>query len=161
MNWYALEAKQHRERLAQIHLGRRGVATYVPLIEEWPPPAVGSPVRPMFPGYVFAELELPEDYYKAIWTPGVKGVVTCDVEPAVLPGAVVEYLREQEDSDGVIRPLGQRERGRAVRVARGPFKGLHAIIERRVPSRERVLVLLRMLEREMPVEMPESWLRQA
>ena len=43
----------------------------------------------------------------------------------------------------------------------GPLRGMAAILERRLNGRQRVLVLLEILQREARVEMPERWVRQA
>jgi len=48
-----------------------------------------------------------------------------------------------------------------VRVTDGPWRGLVAILDRRVSARERVLVLLDILQRQTRVEMPETWVRLA
>ena len=51
-NWYVLQTNRNKERLAQVALAQRGVLSYLPRIAQWPRPAVGSAIAPMFPCYL-------------------------------------------------------------------------------------------------------------
>jgi len=157
--WRVLQTKRHKERAAQAALSQHGLRTYLPLLQQWPRPAVGSEVGPMFPCYLFAHVT-PRDFHRINRTAGVRGFVTFGGAPAQLDDAVVEFLRAREGADGVIRanPLPQ---GREVVITEGPLRGLLAVIERRLPARQRVLVLLEILQRQTRVELPEKWVRQA
>src|SRR4029450_2266022 len=53
--WIVVQAKRHKERAVQVNLAREGIPTYLPLLRQWPRPAVGADVGPMFPGYVFCQ----------------------------------------------------------------------------------------------------------
>jgi len=159
--WFVVQTKRHREEFAQASLGERDIATYLPRIVQWPRPAVGSDVAAMFPSYLFAQLALPDDFYRVSWTPGVKALVSFGGGPAAVDAAVIDLLRSREGPDGLIhyddRPRPKSE----VRIVSGPFRGLTAVLEERLPARERVRVLMRLLHRETPVELPETWIRQA
>ena len=154
--WYVVETKRHRETLAAAALRDKGIASYSPRVIQWPPPAVGSPIQPMFPGYLLVRAALPEDFYRVTWTTGIRKWVTFGAEPPSLDPAVVEFLRGCEGADGIIH-CGEPEESAEVRIIRGPFRGLTAIISRRFPARERVRVLLDLLRRDTPVELPERW----
>ena len=158
--WYVLRTKQNKERAVQRRIECDGLPTYVPLILQWPRPAVGSDVGPMFPCYLFVQATMPHDFYRLRFSPGVHGFVTSAAAPAPLDEAVISFLRSRESTDGIIHvePLPA---GRNVRIVAGPFKGLVAIVERRFPARERVRVLLDILQRQTPVDLPEGWVRQA
>jgi hypothetical protein len=54
-----------------------------------------------------------------------------------------------------------RPAGAEVVVTEGPLRGLVAVVERRLTARQRVLLLLEILQRQTRVEMPERWVRQA
>jgi transcription antitermination factor NusG len=158
-DWYVLQTNRNKERLAQNALGQRGVASYLPRIVQWPAPAVGSPVAPLFPGYLFVRLAV-TDCARVSWTPGVRAFVNFGGEPARLDAAAIEFLRGREGADGLIRcePLPAAQE---VRIVSGPFRGLTAVVERRLPARERVRVLLHLLSRDTAVELPSRWVRQA
>lgn len=157
--WYVVATKRHAEELARQRLGERGIESYLPLIVEWPPPAVGRPVQPLFPGYLLVHAALPEDFYRVTRTSGVKAFVVFGDVPPPLDDSCVEFLRAREGEDGTIRCAAQS--GTNVCVVRGPLKGLAAVVERRIPARERVVVLLCLLQRETAVELPELWVRRA
>jgi hypothetical protein len=40
-SWFVVRTKRHKERLAQVRLVERGVETYLPMLHQWPRPAVG------------------------------------------------------------------------------------------------------------------------
>jgi len=158
--WYVVQTKRRREDLAAATLGRVGLAAYSPRIKEWPPPAVGSAIGPMFPGYIFVEARLPGDHYSIIRSMGVKGLLHVGDSPAAIDASVVAYLREREDSNGVVHPV-ELGNGTHVEIARGPLRGMNAIVQQRLPARDRVRLLLELFEREVEIEVPEQWLRRS
>ena len=50
------------------------------------------------------------------------------------------------------------DRGKT-RVVDGPFRGLTAVVEQRLPARDRIRVLMHVLQRQAAVELPERWVR--
>jgi transcription antitermination factor NusG len=158
--WHVLQTTRNRERVAQAALGQRGIATYLPRIEQWPRPAVGSAVAPMFPGYLFVQMES-DLYARVSWTPGVKGFVSFGGQVASIGEEAIAFLRAREGADGVIHCGSGIEGGDQVRIVHGPLRGLTAVVQCRLPARERVRVLLQILRQDTPVELPERWVRQA
>jgi len=155
--WYVVETKRHRERQAQNHLAERHVPSYLPRIVQWPRPAVGSAIAPMFPGYLFVHAAFPDDFYRTVWTPGVKTFVSFGGFTSPLDACVVDFLRSQEGPDGIIHCGDRFKESSEVRIIRGPFQGLTAVVTERLPARERVRVLMDLLQRQTPVELPERW----
>jgi transcriptional antiterminator RfaH len=157
--WQVVATRRHKERAAQAAVELLGVPTYLPLLQQWPRPAVGAEIGPMFPGYLFAYVT-PRDVHPVGRTGGVRGFVNFGGAPARLDDAVVDFLRSREDADGVIRaaplPLGSE-----VVITDGPLRGFIAVVERRLSARQRVLLLLDILQRQTRVELPEQWIRQA
>jgi len=138
--WRVVTARRYREAVARVRLAAQGLETYLPLLRRWPRPPVGSDVGPLFPGYVFVRAE-GAHFHLITRTPGVSGLIVFGGEPARLDDAMIDFLRS------------------AVRITDGPWRGLAAILEHRVSARERVLVLLNILQRQTRVEMPETWVR--
>jgi transcriptional antiterminator RfaH len=157
--WRVVQTQRHKEPATRIRLAQAGLVTYLPLLRQWPRPAVGSDVGPMFPGYVFVRAAA-EHFHRVSRTPGVRGFVAFAGEPACLDDSVVEFLRSREQADGVIR-IEPAVRGRSVEITDGPLRGLVAVVERRLTARQRVLVLLEILQRTTPVELPDRWVRLA
>jgi transcription antitermination factor NusG len=160
--WYVLKTKRHGERRATLHLHSKGISTYLPRTREWPRPAVGSDITPLFPGYLFAYLDLDRDYRSACWSPGVHEFVRLSADaPAELPAQVIEFLKSREGPDGLIHCGDGEKDQRRVRLARGPLKDLCGVVTRRLSGRKRVVLLVEFLQHQTRVEVPESWLKTA
>ena len=158
--WYVVETKRYRERIAQASLAQRGITSYAPRIVQWPRPAVGNEVGPMFPGYLFVRAALPTEFYRVVWSLGVKTFVTFGDAPAAVDARIIDFLRSRESSDGVIRYDLRPTEKSEVRIVEGPFRGLTAIVEQRLAARDRVRVLMHLLQRETSVELPDRWVRK-
>jgi transcription antitermination factor NusG len=157
--WYVLQTNRNKERLAQHALGQRAVTTYLPLIVQWPRPSVGSAIAPMFPGYLFVHLSV-DDCARTSWTPGVKAFVSFGGGPVPIEPAVIEFLRDREGPDHLIRCGAPLPGDTEVRIVNGPFRGLTAVVQQHLPARERVRVLMQILQRDTAVELPERWVRR-
>jgi len=157
--WLVLQTKRHKERAVQAVLVREGVPSYLPLLRQWPRPAVGAEVGPMFPGYVFCQPDPVHQSGVANYSGALRLVAFGDA-PARVASEVIAYLRARAGADGVIE-VNAVVAGRPVTITSGPLRGLAAVVERRLTARQRVLVLLELLHRPTRVELPEEWLRLA
>lgn len=157
--WMVVQAKRHKERAVQVSLTREAIPAYVPLLRQWPRPPVGRDVGPMFPGYVFCQ-PTPGQLGTVASCSGVVRVVNFGEGPARVGSEVVAYLRSRAGADGVIE-IEPVLAGQDVTITDGPLRGLAAVVERRLTARQRVLVLLTLLQRRTRVELPERWLRLA
>jgi transcription antitermination factor NusG len=160
LEWYAVQTKWRREAITAAILRQQGMDTYAPRTREWPPPAVGRSIVPLFPGYIFVQAHLPFDHYCVMRTIGVRSFVGTADGPVRIDPAALEFLRRREDGDGVIHCGSPTTHPVEVEILKGPFRGLKAIVEERLPTRERIRVLLQILQREVPVEIPERWVRR-
>jgi len=150
IDWYVVSTKLRRERFAAMQLAKRQLDVYLPRLCLQRRGV--SVIRPLFPGYLFARLALPNDWYRVVWTPGVRRLVTFEGEAPAVPDGALAFLRAQEGPDGVIvarpHPLPA---GRRVRVTDGPFAGLVGIIENPPDGRGRVSVLMDILRTQTRV----------
>lgn len=158
--WYVVQTNRNKERLAQVALQQRGVASYLPRIRQWPPPAVGSAVAPLFPGYLFVTLAGAGSTV-VTRTPGVRSFVAFGGAAATIGDEAIAFLRSREGADGLIRTAPAADAPQHVRIVHGPFRGLTAVVECRMPAQERVRVLMQILRCDTPVELPERWVRSA
>ncbi len=153
--WFVVRSKPRREEYAQRQLIRRGVETFLPRIAERGKARRGEPVvSPLFPGYLFARLDLETQYTSVIWTPGVHSMVSFGGTPVPLETEVLDFLRRRCGSHGLIVATPRFEPGQEVRVVDGPLAGLHGIVQERVSGRARVRVLMELLRRRTQVTLP-------
>lgn len=150
-SWYAVQTKSRGERLAVEHLNRQGFLTHLPLIKaahhrrgRW-----HSSVEPLFPGYLFVQLELGRQNTAPIRsTRGVIGLVRCGGEPQPVPHAIMQALLDAQTGAGdPIDPDSLFSEGDRVTLVEGPMKGLTAIVQAKT-GQDRVLILLDLLGRE-------------
>ena len=152
--WFVVRTKARKEEFACRNLERRSVTAFCPRILEPVGWADEWAVMPLFPGYLFVEISLESEYHRVIWTPGVKSFVAFGETPASVQEEVVAFLRRETEEDGVIRPTSRFRKGQRVRIRRGPFAGLVAIIETPSPERGRIRVLMDFLRQQTTVELP-------
>lgn len=134
---------------------RRGVTTFLPRIAQGGG-RLGAPVvTPLFPGYLFLNIELERQFFNVVWTPGVKRFVGFGAAPTAVEPEVIGFLVERGGAEGVIRIARSLGKGDLVRVRRGPLEGLVGIVENPVSARGRVRVLMELLRRQTRVELPE------
>jgi transcriptional antiterminator RfaH len=156
--WYVVRSKPRREQYAQGQLLRRGVETFLPRILE-PLRGHAEPVvGPLFPGYLFARIDLLTQYNQVIWAPGVRNFVAFGDVPVALDTAVVEFLQERCGPEGVLRVVQTFHDGDLVRVTRGPLGGLVGIVQGHVSGQCRVRVLMELLRRRTQVSVPSQLL---
>ena len=152
--WFVVRSKPRKEELALRSLERRGVTAFCPRILEPVGWTNDWATVPLFPGYLFVDIVLHAAYHTVVWTPGIKSFVSFGEIPTSIAPGIVNFLREQTGPDGVIRPARTFRAGDRVRIKRGPFAGLIAIIETPCPERGRIRVLMDFLRQGTSVEIP-------
>jgi transcriptional antiterminator RfaH len=140
---------------------RRGVETFLPRILE-PSRSRDEPVvGPLFPGYLFARLDLSTQYTRVVWTPGVRSLVAFGDVPTPVDSDVVDYIQHRCGTEGIVRALPTFHEGDCVRVKRGPLEGLVGVVDGRVSAQRRVQVLMELLRRRTRVTVPVEMLEHA
>jgi len=159
--WYVAKTKARREQTVAAILSQRGIELYLPVIA----PRRRDPLRPslgepLFPGYVFARLDLDGDEWLATRSaPGIAYFLGGGDAPATLPDDLIEGIRARVDRS---RSDWQRpgfKPGERVVLERGPFAGLDAIFDGWLSARGRVRVLLEIVERLVPVTVDVEMIR--
>ena len=154
--WYVISTKTRREQFAQDQLNRRAVETFLPRIMEPGRGTVTPVVAPLFPSYLFVRIDLEQQYFHVVWTPGVRKFVGFGALPCPLEESVVDFLCARVGHEGILRPLPSFKEGDVVRIKRGPFAGLVGIIERPGCGQGRVRVLMELLRRQTRVDVPQQ-----
>jgi len=146
--WYLVYAKPRQETVARMNLERQGYMVYLPLVRQARrhKGRVISVVAPMFPRYLFIQLDRHTDNWGPIRsTFGVVSIVRFGQMAAAVPDELVALLRSREDESGIqILPVEQYRRGAKVRITAGGFAGYEGIFVAH-SGRDRVTVLLQVL----------------
>jgi len=160
LQWFVVSTKARREKFAQEQLGRRGVDTFLPRILESACLRPTPIVAPLFPGYLFVRIDLEDQYFDVVWTPGVRRFVGFGASPCPVDDAVIDFLHARIGKEGILRHVPVLRQGDVVRIKRGPFEGLVGIIENPGCGRGRVRVLMELLRRQTRVEVPQQILER-
>jgi transcription antitermination factor NusG len=163
--WYVLHSKPHKEGLLAEQLELRKIESFAPRIRVQVVNPRARPVRPYFPGYIFVRVDLDELGKSALqYVPGSAGMIDFGGEPAFVPDGLIHAIRLRVDEINLAggELFDALKPGENVLVHSGPFAGYAAIFDARLPGKERVRVLLKMLrDRKMPVELPAGYIRPA
>ncbi len=164
LRWYLVYTKQRSERIAKNSLEEKGLEVYLPMVKVWRVRRKRYEKEPLFPNYIFVHLDLEKDSIGAVrWAPGVRYFVRFDNSegPTVVPDEIIEYIKtktgEIEDKGGI----GQLKKGDRVRIVDGPFKDMEAIFEKHLSGNERSRILINVLGRITPTDVPSEWLEKA
>lgn len=161
--WYVVQTRPRYESTALLHLTRQGFESYLPRFLKRRRHARKVDVAPMplFPGYLFVALDLAAARWRSIHgTVGVSRLVCHGENPAPIPEGIIEEIRGREDSDGwvVLQPQTALRNGQTVEISDGPLAELCGVFEG-LDSKERVIVLLNLLGREVRARVPLGWVQ--
>ncbi len=155
-HWYVVQSKpQQADRVAVQLEELLAIEVYNPRIEVRVVRGIHktTQIKPLFPNYLFARLELPGEWKTITFTRGVARVLGGWEDPRSVDDAVVAAIRTQERrKDRLIAYYRFKPRERVV-VRSGPFKDIHGIFERYVDEGERVRILLSLIGYDASVEL--------
>jgi transcriptional antiterminator RfaH len=152
--WYVVYSKPQKEEFAEFCLRHRGVKVFLPRLLFPESLQKRKRIVPLFPNYLFTQIDDAAQYQAVIWTPGVSRVVSFNGTPAPVDDTVISFLREQGTPDGIISARSDLRKGQEVQITGGPFAGLAGIIQEPPGPKDRVKILMKLLSREVNVEVP-------
>ena len=163
--WYAVCCKPRQEAVAVENLLRQGFHVHLPRIRirqrrrgQWI-----DAVEVLFPRYIFIRVDPARRSTATIRsTRGVVGLVRFGGQPAVVPDAVMDALRQREDAASGLhedkRPLFSE--GEAVKFVDGPLSGMEGVFTQK-DGDKRVIVLLELLGKANKVTVSRDWIARA
>lgn len=159
-DWLVVNTHAHRELCAVENLARQGFEPYCPMVlRRVRRRGMAQTVpRALFPSYVFVKCDDRARYWRPIQsTVGVRAVLSNGITPSRLDGAFIAAIKARE-ADGIVRPPPCTfDVGQQVMVSAGAIDGLVGeIIDLR--GRDRVIVLLRLLQNEIRTEIDTEYL---
>ena len=150
MNWYCVQTKPLKEQLVATHFhDLLGLEMYFPRLRRQKTIRRVRRVvtSPLFPRYLFCRFDSSLRYRAVRYAPDVIGVVRFGDHPAVVDDGIIETLKNWAgEALDVISILPDLRPGERVEITDGPMRGLPAVILNCRNDRDRVTVLLSILE---------------
>jgi transcriptional antiterminator RfaH len=164
VHWYAVHTKPRKEFHVRCYLESRGIEAYLPALQR---PSRRCPretcVEPFLARYLFVHLDPQSVPLSSVnWSPGVHRLVSFGGEPAIVPDAVIGWLRRrlaQAEAEQAHKGLPLRHNDR-LRLTAGPLRGLEAVFDCRLSAEDRARVFVDILGRLTACEVPLGWLER-
>lgn len=132
--WYSIQTKYRFERKVTAQLQRKGLQTFLPLLEQihrWSDRS--QPVHiPLFSGYTFARFELSSGLrLELLHTEGVVGLISFRGVPVPIPVKQIDDLQRLLSQKVPCSLHAFLKIGQKVRIRGGSLDGLEGILEQR------------------------------
>jgi transcriptional antiterminator RfaH len=156
--WYVINTHAKSEHKAAWHLANQGFHAYLPQYMKRRRHArrVDMVKAPLFPRYLFVELDLEQDRWRAISsTIGVRQMICGGERPLAVPDGVIDDIRAREDETGIV-PVAREarfRRGDKLQVMDGALID-HVGLFEYTSDQDRVVLMLDLLGRQVRVHLP-------
>lgn len=153
-SWYLVYTKPRQEAVAKTNLERQGYVIYLPMARH-SRRRLGKyveTVEALFPRYLFIHLDQHTDNWRPIRsTLGVTTLVHFGMEPAPVPGGLVEAIQARDDGGVQILSNAEYRPGDPLRIVEGPMMGYEGLFVAK-SGRDRVIMLLELIDKQVRVE---------
>jgi transcription elongation factor/antiterminator RfaH len=152
--WYVIHTKPGDEHRVRVNLHNQGIEIFFPLLEtyQYCNGRMIPKIKPLFPNYIFAKLDLELHYYKVKWTRGVNKILGSGNEPIPISEKVIQTIKERSGKDNLVKLEDELKDGDIVQVNSGPFKSLRGVFQKMMSSKGRVRILLSLIGVDVPVQ---------
>jgi len=151
--WYAVYTRSHHEKRIKQQLDGKSLESFLPLYEavhRWQDRRVLVSL-PLFPGYLFVRISLPEHRLLVAVVPGVVKLVGRPGCPTPIEDHEIEALRICSVQGQSMMPHPYLTVGRRVRVSNGPLADMEGILVRR-KGKSRLILSVKLIARAVAVE---------
>jgi transcriptional antiterminator RfaH len=159
--WHVVQSKPQQADRVAIQLEELlDVEVYNPKIEVRVVRGTrkSTQIRPLFPNYLFARLDLPEQWKTITFTRGVARVLGGWEDPRPVDEAVIAAIRAQERRKDRLISYYRFKPREGVVVRSGPLKDVHGIFDRYLDEGGRVRILLSLIGFAAAVELESEQL---
>ncbi len=163
--WYLVHTKGRQEDTAITNLQRQNFRCYMPMlyvekVRRGKPAVIAEP---MFPSYVFVQLDTSDNIKGQSWSPirstlGVRDLVKFGGHPAKVDAHLIKALHEREQLQQS-NPQALFAAGDKVVITDGPFAGIEAIYQT-ADAEQRSMILLNMLNKPVAMRIEPCQLRK-
>ncbi len=160
--WYVIQTKPANEHRVDTHLSNQGITVFLPMLEAFHcvNGKMVPKIKPLFPSYLFARLDICTAYYKVKWTRGVNKILGIGSEPTPVSEKVIWTLRQRLGENNVARLDGGLEEGSVVQFTSGPFKDLIGVFDKKMSDGGRVRILLSLIGVDVSVQVSRHQIKK-
>lgn len=163
MHWYCVHTRPKKEAQVVSYCNNMlGLETYFPRLRQY---KTIRRVRrlvtePLFPRYFFCRFEAPVSYRQVRYAPETIDIVHVGRHPAIVESSLIDDLKGWAGEAVDVLTLQPTFRaGDRVEITDGPMRGLPAVILHASDDRDRVAILLSILECGAQMTISRSELR--
>ena len=162
-HWFVVKTKSGDEHRVETHLLNQKIETFLPLIgaHQYRNEKIVQTIKPFFPNYLFARLDLNLHYYKVKWTRGVSKLLGFGDGPIPISDKVIQTIKERTAKDNVVRLEEELKEGDVVQITSGPFRELNGIFLRKMSDNGRVRILFNLIGVEVPIQISRWQIKKA
>ena len=160
--WYVIQTKPANEHRVDAHLSHQEITVFLPMLEtfHYLNGKMIPKIKPLFPSYLFARLDIDAAYYKVKWTRGVNKILGTGSEPMPVSEEVIRTLRERMGENNVVRLDDGLEEGSLVQFTSGPFKDLVGVFDKKMSDGGRVRILLSLIGVDASVQVSSHQIKK-
>ena len=157
--WVLIYTKAKEEIKASENLQRQGFKTFLPLIAATNKNRESKSQVPVFPRYIFAQINLEFDNWTSINSSyGVSHIVMFSERFIPIPNNIIKLIQGKLNEEGVCKEdisIVDYQKGDPVFIKEGRFAGINAIFLSK-KSKDRVRLLLKLLNTSIVTEITSS-----
>jgi len=158
--WYVINTKPRQENVAKNYLCAKGIEIFNPQLPMVSKKTVKQTFKSFFPGYIFGNFNLNNDYSLVKWGIGVKNIVGFGGSPSPICHECIEMLKNSSNEHGVINKITHLKTDDKIRISSGTLKDFQGIFKDWISENERVKVLLDFVGYQHTVELHYSLLEK-
>jgi len=157
--WVLIYTKARQEIKANENLRRQGFNTFLPLIAPTNKNSEFKSLVPVFPRYLFLQINLELDNWTSIKSSyGVSNIVMFSEKFTSIPNNIIQLIQDKLDEAGLYKEEVMKvdyQKGDPVSIKEGGFAGVDAIFLSK-KSKDRVRLLLKLLNTSVVAEITTS-----
>lgn len=164
LNWFCVHTKPKKEALVSAYCrDTLGLETYFPRLRQYKTirRVRRVVVGPLFPSYFFCRFEAAVSYRSVRYAPDTIDLVHSGKFPAIVQDGLIAELKSWAgDALDVITVRSPLRPGDTVEITDGPLRGLPAVILHASDDRDRVAILLSILQCGAQLTISRSQIRR-
>jgi transcriptional antiterminator RfaH len=153
-SWYVIHTKPGNECRVEANLSNQEMEVFLPRLEtfQYAHGKMVQKIKPLFPNYLFAKLDMDVHYYKVKWTRGVSKILGVGNEPLPISEKVIQTIKARRGENNLVKLNDGLEEGNIVQFTSGPFRDLLGVFDKEMSDGKRVKVLLSLIGVDVAVQ---------